>query len=84
VDPRGCLDRLVLLAAPDRQAHKATAGHRAQLAPPADLWERIRRGFAMRNLETDLVRTQEQWYATRPDYILRRTERSRKYLFHIV
>jgi membrane-bound lytic murein transglycosylase D len=56
----------------------------AQLQPPADLWERIRRGFKMKNLETDLVRQQEQWYATKPDYIQRMTERSRKYLFHIV
>nr|WP_255429444.1 transglycosylase SLT domain-containing protein [Ramlibacter albus] len=52
--------------------------------PPADLWERIRRGYAMPNLETDLVRQQEQWYASRPDYIQRMADRSRKYLFHIV
>src|SRR4051812_39698749 len=32
----------------------------AQLQPPADLWERIRRGFAMPNLDNDLVRQQEQ------------------------
>ena len=56
----------------------------AQLLPPADLWDRIRRGFAMPNLDTDLVRQQEQWYATRPDYMQRMTERSRKYLFHVV
>jgi membrane-bound lytic murein transglycosylase D len=55
-----------------------------QLAPPVDLWERIRRGYAMPNLENELVHDREQWYATRPDYILRMTERSRKYLFHIV
>lgn len=56
----------------------------ATLNAPADLWERIRRGFAMPNLDTDLVRAQEQWYGSRPDYIQRMTERSRKYLFHIV
>jgi membrane-bound lytic murein transglycosylase D len=55
-----------------------------QLASPADLWDRIRRSYAMPNLESDLVQDREQWYATRPDYILRMTERSRKYLFHIV
>jgi membrane-bound lytic murein transglycosylase D len=38
----------------------------------------------MHNLQSDLVRDREQWYATRPDYIFRMTERSRKYLFHIV
>jgi len=56
----------------------------APLAPPADLWERIRRGFAMPDLDNDLVHDREQWYATRPDYIQRMTERSSKYLFHIV
>ncbi|MDI1342143.1 transglycosylase SLT domain-containing protein [Polaromonas sp.] len=56
----------------------------ASLQPPADLWERIRRGFAMPNLEGELVADREQWYASRPDYIQRMTERSSKYLFHIV
>src|SRR5665647_945560 len=55
-----------------------------QLAPPGDIWERIRRGYGMPNLESELVLDREQWYSTRPDYMLRMTERSRKYLFHIV
>ncbi len=54
------------------------------LAPPVDLWDRIRRGYAMPDLDSDLVRDREQWYTTRPDYIFRMTERSKKYLFHIV
>ncbi len=56
-------------------------------APPdssADLWERIRRGFAMPDLQVDLVQDREQWYAQRPDYIHRMTQRSSKYLYHIV
>ena len=65
-------------------AAQASSKAVAMLRPPADLWERIRRGFAMPNLENDLVRDREQWYATRPDYMLRMSERSRKYLFHIV
>ena len=56
----------------------------AAIAPPADLWERIRRGYAMNDLQNDLVHDREQWYANRPDYIFRMTERSKKYLFHIV
>lgn len=56
----------------------------ASLQPPADLWERIRRGFAMPDLQGELVTDREQWYASRPDYIQRMTERSSKYLFHIV
>ena len=56
----------------------------APLAAPKDLWERIRRGFSMPDLDTDLVRKQEQWYLARPDYIERMTERSRMYIFHVV
>jgi len=49
-----------------------------------DLWERIRRGFGMQDLQIDLVQDREQWYAQRPDYIQRMTARSSKYLYHIV
>ena len=50
----------------------------------ADLWGRIRRGFQMPDLQTDLVDMQVNWYAQRPDYVQRMTERSQKYLYHIV
>jgi membrane-bound lytic murein transglycosylase D len=49
-----------------------------------DLWGRVRSGFLMPDLDSDLVRNREQWYATRPDYIQRMTERGGRYLFHIV
>lgn len=62
----------------------AVGGGVASLQAPADMWDRIRRGFAMPDLQSDLVQDREQWYATRPDYMLRMTERSSKYLFHIV
>ncbi len=56
----------------------------ASLQTPIDLWERIRRGFAMPDLKNDLVRDREQWYSIRPDYLFRMAERSHKYMFHIV
>ena len=56
----------------------------AALEAPVELWDRIRRGYAMPDLKGDLVTDREQWYASRPDYIQRMTERSSKYLFHIV
>ncbi len=65
-------------------AATATNQSVAQLAAPTDLWDRIRRGYAMPDLAGELVRDREQYYATRPDYIARMTERSRKYMFHIV
>jgi membrane-bound lytic murein transglycosylase D len=49
-----------------------------------DLWERVRRGFALPDLDNELVRKGEQWYASRPDYVQRMTERGGRYLFHIV
>ena len=49
-----------------------------------DLWARLRSGFAMPELDTDLVRDRERWYADRPDYVQRMTERGGRYLFHIV
>ena len=52
--------------------------------PPKELWDRIRRGYAMPDLQDPLVADREQWYSSRPDYIQRMTERSSKYLFHIV
>ncbi len=63
---------------------RATSQNATPLTPPTDMWDRIRRGFKMPNLESDLVRDREQWYATRPAYIQRMTERSNKYLFHVV
>jgi len=55
-------------------------------APTAsiDLWSRLRHGYAMPDLDTEQVRTAERWYASRPDYVQRMTERGSRYLFHIV
>ncbi|MEM5435371.1 transglycosylase SLT domain-containing protein [Paraburkholderia diazotrophica] len=50
----------------------------------SDLWGRIRRGFQIPDLQSDLVDMQANWYAQRPDYVQRMTERSQKYLYHIV
>ncbi len=50
----------------------------------ADLWQRVRRGFALDPLASPLVQDQEQWYASRQDYIRRFVERGSKYMYHIV
>jgi len=63
---------------------KATQANVTSVAAPSDLWERIRRGFAMPDLKNELVADREQWYSARADYIERMAERSSKYLFHIV
>ena len=50
----------------------------------ADLWQRVRRGFVMVELDTPLVLEHEQWYSNRPEYIQRFVDRGSKYLYHVV
>ncbi|HEY0664089.1 MAG TPA: transglycosylase SLT domain-containing protein, partial [Thiobacillaceae bacterium] len=52
--------------------------------PPEDLWERIRRGFQIQDLDNALVRDKVASYASRPEYLQRVFDRSRLYMFHIV
>jgi membrane-bound lytic murein transglycosylase D len=49
-----------------------------------DLWGRVRAGFGMPDLDNDLVREHERWYASRPDYVQRMTTRGSRYLYHII
>jgi membrane-bound lytic murein transglycosylase D len=53
-------------------------------APADDLWQRIRQGFAMADLDNERVREKTAYYVARPDYLQRVFERSRIYLYHIV
>ncbi len=50
----------------------------------ADLWGRVRTGFGLPELQTELVADHERWYASRPDYVIRMTERANRYLYHVV
>ncbi len=52
--------------------------------PPGDLWVRVRRGFAMPDLETKRAEQRTAWYAARPDYFDRMAQRGSLYLFYIV
>lgn len=49
-----------------------------------DVWGRIRSGYAIPDVNNDLVAKHVNWYATRPDYIARTTARASLYLFHVV
>ena len=53
-------------------------------APAEDLWVRIRRGYAIPDIDDPLVTKWEEWYASRPDYVARMVDRSRRYLYYIV
>ena len=52
--------------------------------PPTDIWDRIRAGYAMEDLDDPLVAKWEKYYADRPEYMARIVERSSKYMFYIV
>jgi membrane-bound lytic murein transglycosylase D len=55
-------------------------------APEAqlNLWARVRGGLALSDLDGPRVQKWEAYYAKRPDYVQRMTERGGRYLFHIV
>lgn len=50
----------------------------------ADLWERIRSGYAMAPLDSPLVERHERWFVNNPEYLDNLTARARLYLFYIV
>ena len=55
-----------------------------QDAERADLWQRLRDGMRIPDLDNDLVRKWEQRYASQPEYLQRIVGRGARYLFHIV
>ncbi|MFZ6752689.1 transglycosylase SLT domain-containing protein [Undibacterium sp. Dicai25W] len=50
----------------------------------SDLWERVRAGYAIPDLDNKLVNNQVTWYSTRTEYILRTVQRGSRYLYHVV
>ena len=54
------------------------------LSQPTDLWERIRLGFAMPDLDRARVSQQTAWYAARPELVQAIVLRARRYLHYIV
>jgi membrane-bound lytic murein transglycosylase D len=81
--------------APQTQASSAYAAKPVPLAQPlsslkaddykeADLWGRIRTGYAIPDIDDQLVAKNVTWYSTRPDYIARTSARASRYLFHVV
>jgi len=54
------------------------------LTQPADLWERLRQGFAIPDLDSRLVAQHEAWFAARPELLRAIFGRGRRYLHYIV
>jgi membrane-bound lytic murein transglycosylase D len=53
-------------------------------AHEADVWGRIRSGYAIADLDNALVSKHVTWYSTRPDYIARTMARASRYIFYVV
>ncbi len=52
--------------------------------PPRDMWDRIRRGFAIPNLNSELTDRWTDYYASHPESVLLMSQRAGKYLYYIV
>ena len=52
--------------------------------PPDDLWQRVRNGFAMPNLDSPLVVDREAWYLNRPEMLKKLLASSHRYIYYIV
>lgn len=57
----------------------------AAAAPAAgDLFERIRSGFVIEDVEHATIEREERWFASHPTYLDRTFRRGERYLYHIV
>ena len=50
----------------------------------ADVWGRIRTGYAIPDLNNELVAKHVNYYSSRPDYLARISTRANRYMFHVV
>lgn len=51
---------------------------------PQDIWERVREGYALPNLDSPLVSQWQAWYLNRPQLLKALFDRSRRYVYHVV
>jgi len=54
------------------------------LPAPSDLFERIRDGFALSDVEHASIDKEQNWFASHPAYLDRTFKRGERYLYHIV
>lgn len=88
--PEGAIwsDRGELLSEPrlDAPSEPAISAEAPSALRPeyANLWERMRAGFALPPLDSPLVNKHIQYYSHKPEYLERMFERGSRYLFYIV
>jgi membrane-bound lytic murein transglycosylase D len=81
------LEELLLkpeIAVPARMVVSVPQAGPGQAIAYENLWDRIRGGFAMDNLNSPLVDRWQTSYLARPQILKGILERSRRYLFHVV
>lgn len=66
------------------QAASTVATLKADDYKEADLWGRIRTGYAIPDINNELVAKHVKFYSNRPDDIARTSARASRYLFHVV
>lgn len=69
---------------PESESYSSNYQFEDSLTLQGSLWDRVRDGFNMPDIDSVYTNKHEQWYASRPDYVSRMLERSKKYLYHIV
>lgn len=52
--------------------------------PVDDVWQRVREGFAVPDLDGPLVAQWQSWYLARPQLLKALVDRSRRYVYHVV
>jgi len=51
--------------------------------PEHDVWDRIRAGYGLPEINSPYIAEYERWYARRPEYVARLVERAAPYLYYI-
>jgi membrane-bound lytic murein transglycosylase D len=51
---------------------------------PADLFDRIRKGFTIADVDHEWIDREENWFAKHPTYLDRTFKRGERYMYHIV
>ena len=68
------------LRVPDLDRGRTSLG----LNNPNNVWDRLRQGFAMPDLDNATVRDREAWYTRNPSSIQRLIGSSDKYIYHVI
>lgn len=54
------------------------------LMKPLDLWDRIRSGYELPEVDHKRITLERNWYAKHPSYMSRVSDRASRYMYHIV